>query len=72
MKDDAYHVWVAVNINGIWYNVDPTGTYAEFLVDDAGLKRVVTFDNVLPVPRTRNYADVMAQYELTATGERLN
>ena len=53
MTTGSYHVWLAVEFRGQWYNVDPT--YDEFLLSDDDLIEIEYLDDIIPAPRTRAY-----------------
>lgn len=53
MTTGSFHVWLAVEFRGQWYNVDPT--YGEFLLSDDDLIEIEYLEDTIPVPRTKTY-----------------
>lgn len=53
MKSGSYHIWLAVEFRGRWYNVDPT--YGEFMLAESSLKDIDWHEGIISVPITYTY-----------------
>ena len=53
MTSGSYHVWLAVEFRGKWYNVDPTD--GKFLLSESSLQGIDWHEGRIPVPTTYTY-----------------